>query len=113
MSGRSPGASIRVRVAGYIFRFVAGTYEGGELPMEPETEITVGREMSADMVIMEDGVSRNHARISSKDGKLVLKDLGATNGTFVNGQRVVKQIELKIGDKIVIGQSLIRVHARP
>ena len=91
---------------------MAGTYEGGELPMEPDTEITVGREPGVEMTIMEDGVSRAHAKISSHGGKLVLKDLGATNGTFVNGVRVVKQIELKIGDKIVIGQSLIRVHPK-
>lgn len=99
-------------VSGYCFRFLAGSYEGGEFPLDADVELTIGREPTAGMAIMETGVSRNHARISTKNGKVTLIDLGATNGTFVNGERLAGQRELKVGDKVVIGQSLFKLAVR-
>lgn len=99
-------------VPDYYFSFLSGTYQGGEFPLEQEKVMTIGREPDVEMVIMETGVSRAHAQVSTRGGTVVLKCLGATNGTFVNGERVVGQVQLKVGDKIVIGQSLFRLGAR-
>ncbi len=95
-------------MAQHILRFISGKYEGGEFPLEDNAQVTIGREPGVEMVIFEEGVSRNHARISVSAGRVFIKDLGATNGTFVNGERITDR-ELKIGDKILIGSSIIRL----
>jgi two-component system cell cycle response regulator len=72
-----------------------------------KTERTVlGRGDRTDVRIVDDGVSREHAAVLREGGKMVLTDLGSTNGTFCNGARVPRQ-ELVDGDKISIGSSTI------
>src|SRR5438094_917837 len=60
------------------------------------------------MVLIEDMVSRKHARISLQDGAITIADLGSTNGTFVNGEKV-KKAELKEGDRVLIGTSILKL----
>jgi diguanylate cyclase (GGDEF)-like protein len=66
----------------------------------------VGRGDKADVRVLDDGISREHAAIERDGGKLVLVDLGSTNGTFCNGNKVPRQ-ELNDGDKISIGSTTI------
>src|SRR5678815_1739810 len=95
----------RTRLA---LRFISGKYQGGEYPIEENRPIVVGRSSELDMVLVEEMVSRKHARIEMKDGKILIEDLGSTNGTFVNGERIVKG-SLKEGDRVLIGLSLIHI----
>jgi len=66
--------------------------------------ITIGRDASNDVVIDHPVVSKRHAEIIKEDGKVILVDLGSTNGTFVNGIKV-KRHQLQELDRIVIGPS--------
>jgi ABC-type multidrug transport system ATPase subunit len=71
-------------------------------PLDPnDPQITIGREGS-DIVLENPQVSRNHAAIERANGKHMLRDVGSTNGTFVNGQRIT-QHALTAGDVIQIG----------
>ena len=54
-------------------------------------------------------VSRRHAEIVVSEGGAVLKDLGASNGTFVNNRRIVDEQDLKPGDQIMIGPVIFTV----
>ena len=92
----------------YALRFISGKYQGGEFPIRPDKEIVVGRASDLDMVLVEDMVSRKHARIVAGGGEIHIQDLGSTNGTFVNGEKV-KTAKLKEGDRILIGTSIIRL----
>src|SRR5262249_44247397 len=94
----------------YALRFISGKYQGGEFPLLPEREIVVGRSSDLDMVLVEDMVSRKHAKISTQSGQIVIMDLGSTNGTFVNGEKI-KKTRLKEGDRILIGTSILKVIA--
>jgi len=75
-----------------------------------DREIVVGRSSDLDMVLVEDMVSRKHAKISATGDQIVIQDLGSTNGTFVNGEKI-KKARLKEGDRILIGTSIIKLVA--
>lgn len=68
--------------------------------------ITLGRAPTNDVVIAEPQVSRQHARIVRQDDVLVIEDLGSTNGTFVNGMRLVGPHVLLNGDVISLGDAV-------
>src|SRR3954447_22058527 len=88
-------------------RFISGKYQGGEFPLGAQPEIVVGRSSELDMVLVEDMVSRRHARIECGE-QIVIEDLGSTNGTFVNGEKI-KKATLKEGDRVLIGTSILKV----
>jgi pSer/pThr/pTyr-binding forkhead associated (FHA) protein len=94
----------------YALRFISGKYQGGEFPLRMDREIIVGRSSDLDMVLVEDMVSRKHAKITASGDQIVIQDLGSTNGTFVNGEKI-KKARLKEGDRILIGTSIIKLVA--
>jgi len=80
-----------------------------------EGELVIGRGPELDLVLVEDMVSREHARVTVSSARVLVQDLGSTNGTFVNGDKVT-QADLSEGDRILIGTSvakLIRRGGRP
>src|SRR5438067_11579371 len=94
----------------FALRFISGKYQGGEFPLRMDREIIVGRSSELDMVLVEDMVSRKHAKIATTADQIVIQDLGSTNGTFVNGEKI-KKVRLKEGDRILIGTSIIKLVA--
>ena len=68
-------------------------------------DIVIGRAPSVDFVIALSSVSGRHAFISRQQGHYVIEDLNSTNGTFLNGQRVLGRQPLSDGDEIRLGQS--------
>jgi pSer/pThr/pTyr-binding forkhead associated (FHA) protein len=96
------------QVPQYALRFISGKYQGGEFPLRMDREIVIGRSSDLDMVLVEDMVSRKHAKISTAGGQITIQDLGSTNGTFVNGEKI-KKVRLKEGDRILIGTSIIKL----
>ena len=92
----------------YALRFISGKYQGGEFPLPTSGEIVIGRSSELDMVLVEDMVSRRHAKITAKGDELFLQDLGSTNGSFVNGEKV-ERARLEEGDRVLIGTSIIKV----
>ncbi|MCG6156967.1 GGDEF domain-containing protein [Rubinisphaera margarita] len=74
----------------------------------PENGLKVGRGDGADLVLNEEAVSREHARIGYQDGRHYLEDLGSTNGTFHNGERI-EFTELRPGDRISIGSHIFKL----
>src|SRR3982751_1001785 len=92
----------------WALRFISGKYQGGEFPPRPNREVIVGRSSELDMVLVEDMVSRKHAKITTDEHVVTIQDLGSTNGTFVNGEKV-RKADLKDGDRILIGTSIIKI----
>lgn len=69
-------------------------------------EITLGRGTTCDVRLVEEGISRTHARLVRRAGAILVEDMGSANGTFVNGERVRSRV-LGDGDKIGIGPATI------
>ena len=96
--------------SGFALRFISGKYQGGEFALADGAEVVVGRSSDSDMVLVEELVSRRHARITVKSGSVLVEDLGSTNGIFVNGERV-QTATLREGDRILVGTSILKVMA--
>ena len=71
--------------------------------------VIVGRNPGADIVIGASYVSGRHARFTLMGQNLFIADLGSTNGTYVNGQRIREAIALRNKDVVTIGDVAIRV----
>src|SRR3712207_2596763 len=61
-------------------------------------EFTIGRDQKNNIVVELDNVSRRHAKITTRNGKSVVADLGSTNGTFVSDEEVKGEAQLRSGD---------------
>ena len=86
---------------------------GGRQEFElSKAEMVIGRAPSVDIVIAQTAVSGRHALITQQAGQYTIEDLNSTNGTFINGQRLMGRKTLNPGDEIRLGQSIIfRVQA--
>lgn len=73
-------------------------------------QLTVGRDSTNDVVINDAEISRRHARLTFQGGKYILEDLGSTNGTFVNGQRLAGPRVLKAGEVVSFGEQIVLVY---
>ena len=73
-----------------------------------QESVAVGRDIENDIHINNLSVSRFHAKIHREGEKIIIKDLGSANGTFVNGSRI-DLAELKVGDVILIGKHILRI----
>src|SRR5581483_3136310 len=71
-----------------------------------EREASIGRDSSNDLWIADRVLSRRHCLLTPQDGKILIRDLGSKNGTFVNGVPVTEQL-LHHGDHITVGQSVL------
>jgi pSer/pThr/pTyr-binding forkhead associated (FHA) protein len=94
--------------SGFALRFISGKYQGGEFALPDDSDIIIGRGGELDIVLVEDMVSRRHAKITTLKQKVVIEDIGSTNGTFVNGEKVSKA-RLKEGDRILIGTNILKL----
>lgn len=82
-----------------------GPTPGTIFPLEGDL-LTLGRDSGNSIAINDAEISRRHARLSFQGGKYVLEDLGSTNGTFVNGQRIGGPHVLKPNDVISFGDQI-------
>jgi len=83
---------------------------GGRSRTVPMTEdaVIVGRDPGCGLVLDDRRASRQHARIASRGGFLVLADLGSTNGTYLRAERI-SEVALGLGDVVTIGDSTIEI----
>lgn len=70
-------------------------------------EAVIGRSPTAAIRVVDDGVSRNHARIRHDSGGLYVDDMDSRNGTFVNGAKIASTTALREGDKIQVGRNTV------
>ncbi len=93
------------------FQFVmrSGPTPGATYSLEGD-QLVIGRDSSSGIAINDAEVSRKHARLNFQGGKYVIEDLGSTNGTFVNGQRLTNAVVLKSGDVVSLGEQIVLLY---
>jgi hypothetical protein len=86
----------------------SGPTPGKTYPLEKQ-EVLLGRDLVNDIAISDPEVSRRHARFLMQEDNVIIEDLGSTNGTFLNGQRISSPQQLRTGDVITFGENVVMV----
>ncbi|HVZ87936.1 MAG TPA: GGDEF domain-containing protein [Polyangia bacterium] len=102
----APEAQTPVEQPAAAYLVVLSGSNVGEMYRLDQETIVIGRGDKVDVRLVDDGISREHARLLKQESQFVLEDLGSTNGTFCNGDRVDRRA-LAEGDKILIGSATI------
>src|ERR1700756_5317952 len=76
-----------------------------------KSEINVGRVQGNDLMLPKGNVSKRHARLLYRDGRFIVTDLKSTNGTYVNGRKIAQATIVREGDKIYIGDFVLRIES--
>jgi diguanylate cyclase (GGDEF)-like protein len=73
-----------------------------------DEEFTIGRDVTNSIVVDLDNVSRSHAKITTRQGRTYVQDLGSTNGTYLNDEEVLEETPLRSGDLVKVGGSIFK-----
>jgi pSer/pThr/pTyr-binding forkhead associated (FHA) protein len=85
-----------------------GALTGTIIPLA-ENQITIGRADDATLVLADDYASTRHARIFPQDGQWLVEDLGSTNGTYLDRQKVTQPTPVPVGVPIRIGKTVLEL----
>ena len=100
--GRAPrGAPQRLLVIG-------GSLAGTSIGLADQ-QITIGRATDATLVLSDDYASSRHARLFPQDGQWIVEDLGSTNGTYLDRQKVTQPTPVPAGVPIRIGKTVLEL----
>jgi pSer/pThr/pTyr-binding forkhead associated (FHA) protein len=86
----------------------AGALKGTSLDLAQQ-QITLGRANDATLVLNDDYASSRHARIFPQDGQWIVEDLGSTNGTYLDRQKVTRPMPVPMGVPIRIGKTVLEL----
>ena len=91
-----------------ILVVTAGALKGTSLDLSQQ-QITLGRANDATLVLNDDYASSRHARIFPQDGQWIVEDLGSTNGTYLDRQKVTRPMPVPLGVPIRIGKTVLEL----
>jgi pSer/pThr/pTyr-binding forkhead associated (FHA) protein len=86
----------------------AGALAGTSLGLSDQ-QITIGRAGDATLVLNDDYASTRHARLFPQDGQWLVEDLGSTNGTYLDRQKVTEPTPVPVGVPIRIGKTVLEL----
>lgn len=96
------------RTPGSEVVFVRSDTQAG-LDFRIDGAVVVGRSEQADVLLDDPYASEFHMRFTPQGDRLLLHDLGSTNGTYVNGRRVTNAVTLNKGDAVQVGRTVMEV----
>jgi pilus assembly protein CpaF len=105
-----PASSLGTTRTRRMFAIVISEKGGAERrELFDKHEINVGRVQGNDLMLPKGNVSKRHARLLFRDGRFIVTDLKSTNGTYVNGRKIAQATIVREGDKIYVGDFVLRV----
>ncbi len=100
-AGRSRGSVRQLVVTG-------GNLAGTTITLADQ-QITIGRAPDATLVLTDDYASTRHARLFPQNGEWIVEDLGSTNGTYLDRQKVTQPMQVPAGVPIRIGKTVLEL----
>lgn len=107
-AGKAPKEPARAKSTARTLAVTAGPLAGTSLPLS-DAPITIGRADSSTLVVADDYVSTNHARLVPRGDAWVLEDLGSTNGTYLDRTKVTAPTPVPVGVPIRIGKTTLEL----
>lgn len=104
--GTNPGA--RSEAGGAELVVLTGSTDARRIRLRGQGQV-IGRSPEADLAVDDPYASEFHARVGLQDERVVVHDLGSTNGTYVNGRRVTSPTTVSRGDTVQIGKTTLEV----
>ncbi len=104
--GKGRGEDRKEKVAGFLLTVIDGQAQGREYHFESRCK--VGRVDANDVILVDPGISREHARFHGRRGVYLVEDLGSSNGTRLNGELIEGPEVLRDGDYVGIGQATLQ-----
>ena len=105
---RDPAPTGRRRKGAGHLVIVAPTDQRGR-SFELNGELTVGRAAGCQVALEDNYVSQLHARVFAREGTVWVEDLGSTNGTYLNDQRVSAPLAVRRGDQLKVGSTILEL----
>jgi Inner membrane component of T3SS, cytoplasmic domain len=102
------GGAGAARPAAHQLLVTAGALAGTSLGLSDQ-QITIGRANDATLVLNDDYASTRHARLFPQDGQWIVEDLGSTNGTYLDRQKVTQPTPVPVGVPIRIGKTVLEL----
>ena len=87
---------------------IEGPLTGTVIPLS-QSDVTIGRAPESTLVLDDDYVSNQHARLSLSNGTWIVADLGSTNGTWIDRQRITAPTPLKAGHHLKVGRTVLEL----
>jgi pSer/pThr/pTyr-binding forkhead associated (FHA) protein len=100
-AGRGRSAPRQLLVTG-------GALAGTVIPLTDQ-QITIGRAADATLVLTDDYASTRHARLFPQNGEWIVEDLGSTNGTYLDRQKVTQPTPVPVGMPVRIGKTVLEL----
>jgi pSer/pThr/pTyr-binding forkhead associated (FHA) protein len=97
-------------MAELTLEIVEGPDAGRQLPVAGT--VVIGRSADADIILDDQQVSRQHARVTAHNGSAVVEDLQSANGTYINQAELHGPARLDPGDELLIGVTLLQLRTR-
>ena len=95
-------------MSGLYLEVVEGPEPGRQLPLE--RPVVIGRGDAVDFALADPNVSRRHCEVTPSEDGVIVRDLGSSNGTFVNNQELVDSARLTPGDDLLVGVTVLELH---
>ena len=111
VSGRAPVVEQAPDVVGHYLVVTEGAAQGTRVELDT-APVTIGRDTRQTLALADTGISRLHARVSLVQGQALVEDLGSTNGTFVDGQRVTGPAKLGENSVLRLGTHVLKYERR-
>ena len=107
--GRRPRDTAPTLPPGPSTLLVKGQSDAKPRTVRLSASMTIGRAPECELRIEDTYASQQHARLFAKNNSWFVEDLGSTNGTFVNDQKLAAQAMLQPGDKVRVGQTIMEL----
>jgi len=97
------------RVVIHVIPEAGATGDPQDLVFDDKDVIRIGRSVENDVVLQDDMVSRHHAQLATRPGRLILTDLQSGNGVFVNGRKIAGPVILKEAVAVKVGHHRLEI----